>query len=108
MGFKIKGLDKAQREIKKFQKAANQLQGTNSLPLNEVLSESFMRKNTPYVSLEQLFLASGHKMDSENDWQMIVKSPEFNQFIASATKFNSWEDMLEEAGADYVAKKLGL
>tara|TARA_B100001750_G_C15247948_1_gene466302 strand:+ start:63 stop:374 length:312 start_codon:yes stop_codon:yes gene_type:complete len=94
------GLDALQKRLKK-------LSNTKSIPFEEMFSPSFMRSNTRFSNIENMFEASGYKVETEEDFEQIPDK-EWNEFISSETKFKSWDDMIHAAGGEYVAKQLGL
>lgn len=102
--FEIKGLDKLQKEIKNLQRKVKSIEGKRNIRLIDLLTNSFMRKNSDYNSLQNMIDSSSKKIDSEKD----LESKEWNEFVRSKSKFKSWEEMLHAAHAEWVKKKLDL
>ena len=107
MSFKIDGLDDLQKQLKKMEKGARELSETKQVSFGELFTSSFMRKYTPFSSLDDFLTAGGFKTESQEDFEAIPDS-ELDKYIATTTNFNSWDDMLGEATTQYVSKKLGL
>lgn len=105
--FKIKGLDKLQKQLKEMEKGAKELSKKKHIPLEDLFHSSFMRKYTSFSSINELFKAGGFEVESQEDFESLQEEP-FNKHISSTTKFSCWDDMLETATDEYVTKKLGL
>ncbi|MDP9309845.1 MAG: hypothetical protein M3R24_02940 [Chloroflexota bacterium] len=98
-----RGLDEFQRKLK-------QLDGTHNVPLTELLTPAFLRQQTRFTSLpdfEQKATARGFKASTQAEWDSIPKH-ELDTFIAEHSRFHSWDEMMSEAGAGYMKRKLGL
>ncbi len=102
--FEIKGLDKLQSEIKKLERKGKSIGGKRQVKLTELLTDSFIRNNSDYNSLQDMIDSFPREIDSEKDF----KSKEWDEFVRTKSKFSSWEEMLQEAGDDWVKKKLDL
>lgn len=57
-------------------------------------------------AVDKLLEAGGFHAETTEEFQAIPEAP-FDKHIASTTKFESWEKMLEEATGQYVSRKLG-
>lgn len=104
--FKMKGLDKLEKQLKQMERNAKELNGSKNIPLSQLFPASFMKKYTSFSSVDDLFEAGGFKIDSQSDFDALP-SDKLDKHIAATTKFRSWEDMLGEATSQYVASKLG-
>ena len=71
--------------------------------LNEILSESFMRRHTQYSSLKEMFGENGYKISSIADFGF-VPIAELDSLVERTTHFSSWRGMLEEAGRHYMTR----
>jgi len=99
-GFEIdtRGLDK-------LLKKAENLSGTNRVKLLDFFNVEFMRKNTSFSSVEEMFEKSGLEIESEED---IKKNQEaWNEFIKTNTNYAAWEAMLKAAIIEWLKKGLG-
>ena len=106
MSLKITGLDKLQDKLKDMQRSASALHGTRTVPISELLTPGFVRKHSRFSSADELFTASGFKVESQEDFEKIPDL-EWDAFISNSTTFRSWKEMLNAAGADYAKKQLG-
>jgi hypothetical protein len=106
MSFEIKGLKEAQDRLKKLADDAEELDG-QSVPLSEVLTDEFVHTNSPFDSLDNLIKASGYTVESQEDFEAIPDE-EWDRFISDNTSFDSWQEMIDSAGAIYAKNKLGL
>jgi len=88
-------------ELKKLQKKVKELNGEREVPLPELMPDNFIRANTDFQSLQAMFDASGIENFDEID------NKKFSKFIATHTRFSTWEEMIQEAGVEYAKRKLG-
>lgn len=93
--FEIKGLDKLLKEMKKLER---------KVKLTELLTDSFIRNNSNYSSLQNMVDSFSGEIDSEKGFE----SKEWDEFVRTQSKFNSWEEMLQAAHDEWVKKKLDL
>ena len=105
--MEIKGLDKAMRKLNDLQKRAERLGGSHNVPIEELLTPSFMRRHTNFETLDSMMSASGFKVETTEDFESIPDD-KWNAFIAGATQFSDWQEMLNEAGKEWATKQLGL
>lgn len=106
MGFKIKGLNELQKQFKKMEQAARELEGNNSIPFSDLFTSSFMNKYTNFSNFEEFLEAGEFTVNSQEDFESIPDS-DMDLHVSKSTKFSSWQNMLESATEAYVAKKLG-
>lgn len=106
MSIKITGLDKLQKDLKNMEKGAKELSKTKQVSFDELFPSSFMLKYTSFTSIDELLDAGGFNSEAYEDFEDIPDD-EIDKHIAANTKFNSWEDMLDEATSQYISKKLG-
>jgi len=102
--FEIKGLDKVQKEIEKLQKKVKKIGRKQKVKLAELLTDSFIKKNSNYNSLQSMIDSSPKEINSEKD----LESEEWNKFIKENSKFNSWEEILHAGYAEWIKNKLDL
>lgn len=106
MSFKIKGMKELQKELKGMQKAAKDLEKEKHVSLDALFTKEFMTKNTPFKSFDA-FLESGNFIVNSTEDFEAIPNEDMDKHVANTTRFNSWDDMLGEAGSEYAAKKLG-
>ncbi len=90
-----------------FEKNAEISEGKKRIPLNEMLTPKFIIEYTCFTKAEELFAASGFKIDSEDD-VAAIPNDKWNGFIRSISTFSDWEAMLEEATKEWIIKNLEL
>lgn len=93
--FDTSGLDNLRKKMAEAAKP-------ESVPLPELMPESFMRTYTEFETLQAMCDAGG--IESAEDLQ----SDRWNAFVAEHTQFDSWSDMLKKAGALRLKNKLNL
>lgn len=105
MSIKITGLDKLENRLKKIQKSAENLDASR-VTFEKLFTKSFMIKYTNYSSIDELFEAGNFIINSQEDFDNLSDS-KLDLHISQNTKFNTFQDMLDEAGAEYTLKQLG-
>ena len=104
--MKIEGLDKLQSKLNDLQRRAQNLNGTHSVPVSELMTPSFMHRYTNFATFETMLEASGFKAETTAEFESIPND-QWDAFIAGATRFPNWQSMLNEAGKDWATKQLG-
>ena len=102
--MKIHGFDDLMNTFDNLLRNAESISGENEIPLEELLSTSFIHNYTAFTSIGEFEDSSG--LDFSNLEE--IDSNLLDQFVSEHTKFSSWDDMLSEAGKQWAAKKLGL
>lgn len=97
----------ALRKLKGLQQRAEQLDGQHSVPLSEIFPDEFMLRNTEFVSIAELFEASGFKVETEEDFKSIPEA-EWDKFIKERTRFASWDEMKNAAAVEWAKRRLEL
>ncbi len=105
--MKIKGLDQVTRKLKDLQRRAQNLDGTHSVPVSELLAPSFMQRYTNFATFDAMLAASGFKAETKDEFEAIPDD-KWDAFIVSATRFSDWQSMLTKAGEEWAKKQLGL
>lgn len=105
MSIKFSGFDKLEKDLKKLQKSAEELEKTTEVPFSELFNKSFMKKYTSFNSFSEFLEAGKFNVTSQTDFENIPND-KFNQHISKTTKFSNWNEMLNEAGNQYVCEKL--
>lgn len=93
------GLDELRRRLDQF--GREQL-----VPIGDLLTPEFMRRNTPFSSVDEMFESGGFEVSGQEDFDEI--RPELDAFVARETRFTDWEDMLEAALIPWTKSQLGL
>ncbi len=87
--------------LKKLQQNIDALSGQHEVKLADLLTDNFIRQHSDFQTLEALIDASGIK-NTEN-----IGNESFSMFVSINTNFDSWEEMVKVATAEYVKRKLG-
>jgi hypothetical protein len=88
--------------LKRHRRKVEALSGARNVPFTELMPDDFIRQHTDFQTLQEMFDASRVEDASE------IGGEEFSKFVASRTRFASWEEMLKAAGVEYSRRKLGL
>lgn len=96
--MKINILDKLQKNIE-------EVSGTHSYKLTDILNEEFIRKNTTFKSYDDMITKSGLELN-ETSAEELYLNEELNNFVNENTNFENFKDMCASAASEYVAKKV--
>lgn len=102
----IKGFRQLERQLKRIQQGAKELEKTTSIPFEELFHSSFMKKYSQFSSFEEFLDAGNFKVESQEDFEAIPDA-DMDDHVTKTTKFSDWQTMLDTAVSEYVAKKLG-
>jgi hypothetical protein len=69
---KVTGLREFQRKLKDIGDRAQKLQGTNEIPLSELLTADFLKACSRFSSLNEMFNASGFVITSAEDFKAVT------------------------------------
>ncbi|PAC96371.1 MULTISPECIES: hypothetical protein [Bacillus subtilis group] len=100
------GFKEFDRKLKKMQQKASELEKRQELQLNELFTDSFMKKNTKFSSLDEMLDKSPFIIETQQDFESIPDDL-WDDFVRENSKFFNWEEMQQEAANIYVAKQLG-
>lgn len=104
--FTISGLKELERNLKNMEQKAKELEGENSVPFNELFNMEFMTDFTSFKTINQLFSESPFSIQTEEDFAA-VDNTEWDEYIQKVTRFDTWEEMQQEAFGIWAAKQLG-
>jgi|GEM_PF-1306936 len=93
--------------LKKLEKKTKELEKRKEIPLNELMTNDFVRKHTTHDTFESFAIESGLISKGEEITEEILNSDEFNEYVKNNTSFDSWQNMLENASVEYIQKQLG-
>jgi hypothetical protein len=69
--LKMTGLDEFQRKLNDMAPQAESLSGNHSVPVPDLLTPDFLRRCSRFQSAEEMFEASGFKVESAEDFAAI-------------------------------------
>ena len=101
------GFDDIQKQLKQLQQQAKELDGTQEVPFGELTTNEFMRSYTQFETIDEFFDASEWSIDTMDDLEPIPEE-HLNRYVDEYTEFPDWHAMMEKAGAEYVARRLGI
>jgi len=96
VSFEIKGLQELSDKLKNLGEQAKQLDGNHEVPISELLTPTFLSNCSRFTTVEELFAASGFKIESTEDFKAIPED-QWDAFIKSNTFFGNWKEMIAEA-----------
>lgn len=106
-GIEVIGLDELTNEFEEMQRNAEEIGGENEIDIYELIDQDFINKYTEFKNIDDIFDSFRLGINSE-EFTSIENSKEWNEYIRSKTKFDSWNDMLGEAIAIFFMRKVRL
>lgn len=89
----------------KLQKNLEEISGTKTYKLSDILTTDFIRTNTTFGSYDDMVDKSGLEL-TETTAEELYSNEELNAFIKANTKFENFKDMCTLAAKEYVANKV--
>lgn len=105
--FKVEGLDELQNKLSDLARKAEELDGQHSVLVSELLTDSFVLQHTSFSTADEMFKASGFKIETQEDFAAIPDN-DWDNHIRSISSFEGWQSMLGAAGQEWAKRKLGL
>ncbi|MCB9497434.1 MAG: hypothetical protein H6686_11165 [Fibrobacteria bacterium] len=106
MRSSITGLDGLQKRLKQMADGAQRLNGRHEVSLGDLFPSSFMARHTRHATIQDLFDASGFKIETMEDLEGVPHA-QWDAHIRSTTIFPDWETMQRIAGAELVRRRMG-
>lgn len=91
--------------LNKLQKNIEDVSGTNTYNLSDILTDDFIRTNTTFRSYDDMIDESGLVLN-ETTAEDLYLNEELNAFIKANTKFENFKDICTLAAQEYVAKRV--
>jgi len=104
--IEFNGFEELQNQFDNSEKATNELKNTDEIALSELFADSFMKENTDFSTLDEMFEAFGYGGFTQSEFDNIPDK-EIDRKVSESTAFNSWREMLDKAAKLYVLRKLG-
>lgn len=98
--MKRDGFDEFSQRLNEIADHASEIHGKQSVPLEDLMTDSFIREHTTYSNFDSWFEAGGFSAESTEEFEAIDESV-LDQYVASTTKFNDWQDMLHKAAGTW-------
>jgi len=83
-------------DFKELEKKLENLSG--NVPLDELLNSNFMRKYTHFQNAQEFVDSSSFDFSNIES----IDSNDLDKFVSANTKFSSWQEMLNHAGAEWI------
>ncbi len=103
--FKFNGLDKLNKDLNKLSENAKRLDGSHDVSFEELFPNDFMSKNTNFSNMQKFLDDFDPRMTNES-FVDVQKTKEWESYVESNSRFESWDDMLGTATEEYASKKL--
>lgn len=100
------GFDGTIDDLEDLRVAAEELDGENSVRMEEMFPAEFMEEHTEFGSFAELLQESQWDVEAQEDFEAIPDGP-FDEFIAETTDFEDWEEMYTTAGREWISDELG-
>ena len=101
------GFDELEKKLSQLGKNAEQLDGETKVTLDELFIPDFMRQYTPCASLDELLTSEGYNITTPDEFRAVPED-EWDRHIQAKTQFGTWQEMLNQASADWALRQLGL
>jgi len=96
---------KSNGNLEQLKKNLAEIAGTTQVKLVDLMHPQFVSNCSQFASLEELFEASGFKVESPEDFAAIPDD-EWDAFIKESTTYENWLEMQKAAHSEYAAKHL--
>lgn len=103
MGLKFKGLDELQKSLNEISERAEELSNPRDVRLDELFTDSFVRKNTSLKSANEFLEKLPLETLKKSGWS---NSDELDNLAREISSANSFQDLLELATVEYVTSQL--
>lgn len=103
----IEGLDSLERKLAELGQRARAIDGTHRVVLNDLFTESFMKRHTRFDSFADMLEASEWTVETVEDFEAIPDGA-WERWVRDTTSFTNWDAMQRAAGENWIARKLGL
>ncbi len=100
MEINMDGFDELRKKIE-------ELEGENRVPVNELLTSAFMKRWTDFSAFDQMVEESPFAVETAEDFESIPDD-EWDEYVDQTTRFESWQEMINRAAAEYTKRKLDL
>ena len=105
MKIKTTGFDKITNHLKKLSQRLEELDGTHTIPFDELFPDSFMTANTKFASIQEMLDKSGFEVATREDFAAIPDD-DWDRYVRANTTFESWSAMQGSAVQAWTSKKM--
>ena len=103
--LKFTGLEEISKKLDNLADSAKKLHGTHEVPIADMLTPEFMGEHTRFANIDEFFDTGGFQVNNTEDFQDIP-TEKLDEFVRSASGFESWQAMTAEAGKAWALKQL--
>ena len=96
--MKLNTLDKLQKNIE-------EISGTHSYKLTDILNNEFIQTNTTFKSYDDMIDKSGLEL-TETSAEELYQNEKLNEFINKNTEFENFKEMYTIASKEYISKRI--
>lgn len=107
MSIEIKGLNNLLHSLEDLKQNVAEIEGENPVPFNEMFPDFFMMRNTNFSTIDEMFDKSGFIINKQGDFDDI-NVEKLDQFVNENTEFETWDEMKQAAGKEWILRKLRL
>lgn len=104
MVTKKESIDELQNEVIIRNQSNFCVNDEDKIPIEELFPEKFMSKYTSYSGINELLEDNSDHINRSSKIRLI-SNEEFEDTISKNTVFDSWTEMLEKAGNEWIARK---
>ena len=97
--------EKLSKKLSKLTDNAKELEKTSSIPLENLLTSTFLKKYTSLDSLE-LFIKDSPFTDINFSNFENISELELDNYVRTISSFSTWSDFIKTACSEYVRNKL--
>ncbi|EGQ8085931.1 TPA: hypothetical protein I7142_12665 [Vibrio vulnificus] len=106
--IKVKGFDKIHNRLNNIKNGLQKLSDQKQVPISDLFTSDFMKAECPsFASIDDLLTLGGFQFSTKEEFEAIEKES-LDQFIATNTRFDNWDDLIAEAGKLYIKRNLEL
>lgn len=89
----------------KLKKNLDEISGTNTCKLSDILTTDFIQANTPFRSYDDMINKSGLEL-TETTAEELYLNEDLNEFIKQNTKFENFRALCVAATREYATNKV--
>ena len=97
--------EKLSKKLSKLTDNAKELEKTSSIPLENLLTSTFLKKYTSLDSLE-LFIKDSPFTDVSFSNFENISEIELDNYVRTISSFSTWSDFIKTACSEYVRNKI--
>ena len=88
-----------------FKRKLEELSKPRNVSLDELMPPAFMRANTKFQSIQEMFDKSEFAEAKEEEIKETFETEAWNAYVRSNTRFNDWKEMLSVAAAQEIKQR---